>query len=306
MPSAVSATQGNPPKKAKCEPSPERWKLTFDHTQALRTLMDVISNIIGRVQIQIYNTEDFQGIHIESIDSKRVCLIVAKLNCVVEMDGDHTTGVCIDTTTMSTCLKSIGTHYSVDIESVKSDEVTMRSYEMISNNYTTMFRLPTLVHDADTVKLNDLSYEYTIEIDLLTLRGIVKNCLALKGEYVTLKVEEPSTKGRRRYTTLSIISEGNAQQEHVFHSTTECESNEDGCVIKTMNDVTDTHSQMGKLEVKYEETFSASYLNLFMKSMERQMISMRLSPQKPLILNYPLGIEKSSICFVLAPRTKEE
>ena len=52
--------------------------------------------------------------------------------------------------------------------------------------------------------------------------------------------------------------------------------------------------------------FSASYLNLFLKSMERQIITMKLSQDRPLLVHYPLGADKSYICFVLAPKTAEE
>ena len=46
-------------------------------------------------------------------------------------------------------------------------------------------------------------------------------------------------------------------------------------------------------------------LNFFLKSMERQIITMKLSQDKPLIVHYPLGADKSYICFVLAPKTAE-
>ena len=87
---------------------------------------------------------------------------------------------------------------------------------------------------------------------------------------------------------------------------------------------------------QYSDSFSTSYLNYFLKSMERQIITMKLSKvirclpppashsrpasqsrhasphivshrlllqDKPLILHYPLGADMSYICFVLAPKT---
>ena len=52
----------------------------------------------------------------------------------------------------------------------------------------------------------------------------------------------------------------------------------------------------------YEENFSAEFLNLVMKSMEKQTIYMTLAPDRPLILHYNLGAYKSFIRFVLAPK----
>ena len=291
-------------KKQKVD-SPE-WKLVFDQTQSLRTLMDVISNLLTRVQVQICKTPSFQGIQIESIDAKRVCLVVAKLACKVETSGSEE-AICLETSVITTCLKSIGPHYSVDLQPA-GNRIMMRCYEMISNSYATKFMIPTIVMDSDNVKLTDMKYEYTIEIDLLTLRSIVKNCIALRGEYITLRVQEPKTVTKKRHTTLSIVAEGNAEQEHCFHSVTEVEGDaeEGSCVIRTMNDSSSDTGSTAAMETRYSETFSANYLNLFMKSMERQMITMKLSPNQPLILTYPLGVENSSICFVLAPRAKED
>ena len=58
--------------------------------------------------------------------------------------------------------------------------------------------------------------------------------------------------------------------------------------------------------VKYEERYSAQYLNFFLKSMERQIITMKLSADQPLIIHYPLGADRSYICFVLAPKAEDD
>ena len=108
-----------------------KWKLTFHATGALRTLIDVVSNVIGRVNIKIVNTDEFTGISVDSIDSKRVCLIAAKLMCKLESDttGDEVASFCVDTNTLCTCLRSVSPHYSIDIERTRdSEEIILRSY----------------------------------------------------------------------------------------------------------------------------------------------------------------------------------
>ena len=295
-------------KRAKPSP-PEAWKLTFHQTNALRTLIDVVSNVINRVNIKVVSKDDFRGIRMESIDSKRVCLIAAQLACKIEGGcGEGEVCFCVDTTTLSTCLRSVSPLYSIDVaRAPSSEEVVLRSYELISNNYTSQFKLPTLAHDNDDVKLHDIDYIYEIEFDLFTLRSIVKNCIALKGENVSIMVEEPKLHGSVRHTRLTVRSEGNAEQTHVFHSATEKVTQDAGepLVIKATSDTSDSPT-LSEMEVQYDETFSASYLNSFMKNMEKNSITMRLAPSKPLVLSYPLGIESSSICFVLAAKASEE
>lgn len=302
------------------------WTLTFHQTHAFRTLIDVVANIIGRVNVKIKNGEDedgFSGISVESIDPKRVCLIAAKLGCDVAADAlDPDMCFCVDTQTLGTCLRSASPNYSIDISKRReNDEIIVRTYETICSSYSSTFRLPTLAHDDEVVKLTGIDYNYVIEFDLGTLRSIVRNCIALKGENVTLEVEEPVTSDDAFQTTrLTIRSEGNAEQVHVFTSRTArandtnaaADSNaaREPVVIRTItSDDTAPDDETDGVEVPmrtaYKETFSASYLNLFMKNMDRTCITMRLAPKKPLVLSYPLGVEKSNICFVLAAKVDD-
>ena len=300
----VDTTNANKRQKMNDEDaeSENSFHITFDQTQSLRVLVDVISNILHRVDIQVMKDEKFEGIHIESIDPKHICLIVARLSCSVSKLADPCK-FCVDTVTVNTCLKSVNSHYSLDIKNDdESSNVIMHAYETISNNYTTHFSVPTLVSEPENVKLSDLEYDYTIEIDLITLRTIVKNTIALRGNEVQFVVEEPQETTPYKYTILTIITDGNAKQKHQFHSITEKKGG-GTCVIRTEEGGVEFPEHQ-KFDVKYSETFSAQYLNHFLKSMEKQVITMRLSKTKPLILNYPLGSDKSYICFVLAPRAE--
>ena len=278
------------------------FKLSFETTNSIRTLTDIVSNVLKNVELQVVKTPTFEGIKIESIDAKQVCLIVAHLRCTVEKCEEDTKW-CVDTGILNTCLKSVPQHYSLDISNApNSSDIFLHAYESLSQTYTTRFKLPTLVSEVDRVTLSDLDYSYTIEIDLTTLRSIVRNTLALRGSDILLRVEEPNSASNHRHTILSIISEGNAEQHHMFHSVTDTNDG-NACVIRTdQNEISATYDS--PLVKKYEEVFSASYLNDFLKSMERHIITMKLSPKKPLILTYPLGGDESYVCFVLAPRAE--
>lgn len=281
------------------------WRLKFDQTAPLRMLMDIIHNLITRVQVQVVKSEDFSGIIIESVDTKRVCLICAKLECEVVSDSSGCLDeFCVDTQTISTCLRSIASHYSVDIYNC-GDEISMISYEVLSCTYTSHFKLPTLIHDAEKISLDDLDYDHIVEIDLVTIRGIVKNCLALKGDTITILVQAPVS-GDATQKMVTIISKGNATQEHKFYSSTDSIDGEMGKkVIRTTQDVNVNTIGDTPMKELYNETFSAAYLNLFMKSMERQVLEMKLTKGMPLIITYPLGADGSSIRFVLAAKLTE-
>lgn len=289
------------------------WLLRFHHTNSLRTLIDVVSNVITRVNIKICSGPAFSGIKVESVDPRRVCLVAAKLACHVEGDSiDCDTSFCVDTATLSTCLKAVASNYSIDLsKNVEQEEIIMRSYELIQNSFCSIFTLPTLAHDCEKVELTEIDHNYIVDFDLGTLRTIVKNCIALKGENISFCVEAPKSTCDRngltiRKTRLTVRSEGNAEQKHIFKSVTEQSSVKDGTIIKANESTeikeTDFEEEM---TVWYDETFAASYLSNFMKNMEKNSVTLRLSPEMPMVMSYALDSEGSSICFVLAVKTKE-
>ena len=93
--------------------SDEKFTLTFESTNPLRTLVDVVHNILTRIEFQVIKDDLFEGIQLESIDTKQICLIVAKLACKVT--GPAGARFCVDAGTFNTCLKSVSPHYSVDV-----------------------------------------------------------------------------------------------------------------------------------------------------------------------------------------------
>lgn len=289
------------------------WKITFDQTQGFRTLVDVVQNILTRVNFRITHDPKRQCyfLCIDSIDPQHVCMIQARLSCekVFNLAGSET--FCVDTATLNTLLKNVPPHYSLDLlKRSSSADVHMRTYESLSNSHETHYVLSTLVDDSESMQLSDMSYKYTIEIDLGTLRQIVKMSQQLRANRVEFSVREPADASNSvSRTTFSIASKGDASQEHRFNSATVTEAGAESqtCIIRAATDSTGPDAVEGELmDTKYQDAFSTQYLNYFLKSMERQIITMKLSQDKPLILHYPLGADKSYICFVLAPKTADD
>lgn len=289
------------------------WKITFDQTQGLRTLVDVVGNILNRVNFRIMHDtkKNTFFLCIDSIDPQHVCMIQARLSCekIYNLKGDES--FCVDTNILNTLLKNVPAHYSLDlVKNTSSPDIHMRTYESLSNSHETHYILSTLVDDSESMQLTDMEYKYTIEIDLGTLRQIVKMSQALRANHIEFSVKEPydSTKNVSR-TTFSIASRGDACQEHRFNSATVTEPGNESqtCIIRAATDSTGPEiDDSEQLEKKYNDAFSTQYLNYFLKSMERQIITMKLSQDKPLILHYPLGADRSYICFVLAPKTNDD
>jgi len=182
-------------KRQKIEPF--EWKITFDQTQGLRTLVEVVGNILTRVNFRIKHDpkKDMFFMCIDSIDPQHVCMIQARLTCEKTFNLKEDVDFCVDTTILNTLLKSVPAHYSLDL--VKKEgcaDIFMRTYETLSNSHETHFVLSTLVDDSETMALSDMFYKYTIEIDLGTLRSIVKMSMALRANHIDMSVREPQQK----------------------------------------------------------------------------------------------------------------
>jgi hypothetical protein len=299
----------------------KEWSITFDQTQGLRTLADVVGNILTSINFRI-TYDQKRAVHflcIDSIDPQHVCMIQARLLCE-KVENIATTGedqyFCVDSSLINLVLKNVAQHYSIDIVKYSdSADIHINAYETLSNSHHTHYVLPTLVDAGETMKLKDQNYKYTVEIDLGMLRQIVKMGMAFHSQDLNLKVRvsDPSDVATNKIsrTTFTIASKGDAYQAHNFHSATVSDGagggeQQDSYVIRAVTDSTAPESECMNTVPVYSDTFSASYLNLFLKSMERQIITMKLSQDRPLLVHYPLGADKSYICFVLAPKTAEE
>lgn len=292
------------------------WKIQFDQATGLRTLVDVVSNLLTRISFRILKREkdNTHYLCIDSIDPQHICMIQARLVCDRVEIGDGVVAedmrFCVESNVFSTLLKNTPPHYSLHLSVYTSSaNVSMDVFEQMSMSHTSFYELPTLVDDSKCVELTDMDYKYTIEIDLSTLRQIVKTAMSLHAQHIEFSVHENErTLGTNTtHTMFSIASNGNAQQRQCFHSLVETtHTSSETCVIRAATDSSGPPSSNTTCMIeKYVDCFSPQYLTHFLKSMERQIMTMRLSKDKPLVVNYPLGADESFICFVLAPKHED-
>ena len=294
--------------------SDTEWRITLHQTQGFRTLVDVVSPILTRVNFHV--TKDVQKadnffLCIDSVDPTHVCMVQARLGCekTFQLKGDES--FCVESRILNTLLKSVPPHYSLDLEKkTTSADIFMRTYESLSNSHETYYTLSTLVDESQRCKLEDMCYAYTIEIELTTLRQIAKMSQQLQAKNLKFVVLEPEcSKAGVYHTMFSILSAGDAIQEHRFNSVTTSDPKyaTDTCLIRAATDSTSSESgDVTRMIERYNESFSTTFMNYFLKSMERQMITLKLSNDKPLVLTYPLGADSSIVSFILAPKTDNE
>ena len=266
-----------------------------------------MGNILTRIHVRILknSTNDGWSLSIDSVDPQHACMIQARLVCEKTHKIQPHAEFCIDSNILNNCLKNIPSHYSVDLKKMTHDERIHSShgYETLSNSHTLEYQIPTLVDDSETMQLSDMAYKYIIEIDLSTLRNIVKMSQTLRAQQIEFQVSESAVvaqlsqhrrKGRRRAQAQILLVDGaRIDRGHPR--------------APRRDRFDEPHRQRGRrCTDRLLRAFSAQYLSLFLKSMERSIITMKLSKDKPLIIHYPLGAEASHICFVLAPKTPDD
>lgn len=284
------------------------FKVTFECASTIRTLCDVMDNMLDTVDIQVINKPDFKGILVEAIDCTQVSLVIAQLRADVDMPEGQTS-FCVNTKTLNTCIKSAQPHFSICLETMEqSSSIRLTAFEQLSKTSITRFVMPTLVCDQEPIRLKDQEYKYHVDIETSTLKSIVRMCLALRGETLTFKVKQTSKdveakKARlpntKKDTVLTISSNGDCEQEHTFYTLSEeCEDN--SMAASCVKEIQSVQDEAG-MQTMCENQYGAKQMQDFLKSIDKATVTLRLGQSQPLIINHKFGNE-SYVCLVVAPK----
>lgn len=285
---------------------PPQFKITFECASTIRTLCDVMSNMLDTVDIQVIKRDDFSGIMIEAIDAAQVSLVVAQLRAdVVMQDGTDQHSFCVNSKTLNTCIRSAQPHFSICMESLPaSSSIRLTAFEQLSKTSITKFTVPTLVCDQEPVRLKDQEYKYHVDIETATLKSIVRMCLTLRGETLTFTVKQRrAADGKRartatKDTVLTISSNGDCEQEHTYY--TSAEACDDDSMVGSLREI-EALGEDDDMEVMCENQYGAKQMQDFLKSIDKHSVTLRLGQDQPLIVNHKFGNE-SYVCLVVAPK----
>jgi hypothetical protein len=318
------ALQQRPLKKERSsssEPEEPEWRARFAQCVMLKAFCDNISNILAECYFEVIFNDDpeaFSGFSVESIDANRACIVQGRLSGQVTVRDSSQTqssrGFCIRMANLISCLRSVHACHFLDVwQPRNSSDVLLKVYEPNVSNYAPEFTLKTLAKENDCQGLEGLVYNLFVEIDLDTFRNAVKTARDHKAEILKISVYQPKedpTKpaGGPAISFFVIAYEGDeVSSKFPYQSSTERESEEEPLVIRA-NDTASTGYEglppLEDLNVIFNDTFGVEHLFLFVRSMERHVITLRLGQNQPLLLDFPMGCGRNDyIRFVLAPKT---
>lgn len=299
---ASSAAPGG--KRARVELADGEFRLSFGQCAPLFALVDIVSKLLEYIEIKVLkDAEGFSGIKISKIDEKHVCYIVAKLECDVQVGPGPPPVFCVQSNTLVPCLKAVAAHYTVELKSdPDSSNLLVVASEGVGQSYSAVFSVPTLVREEEApTRLMLDRYLYNVELDLGVLRNIVRNASLLEGDQLCISLRRPKVPlPDLEYTIVSLKANGRASQEHQFHSIIQAGDPASTRVIKLDESSCDELPPVSEFETVYSGSFQVKYLQRFLAGMERHIITMRISPGKPLYIKYHLGSEASFVCLVLS------
>ena len=260
----------------------------------------------------VHKEEEFEGISVEAIDAARVCMVMGKLAGQVELGPGRQSKhqFCVRMPNLLYCLRNAHPQHFLELTCEEGDtKIVLKVFEPNVNTYTPSFQLSTLDKDNDAVVLEDMGFSLYVEIDLAIFRNAVKTSKDIKAECVNLRVVAPLDGEEIQKRTIWFIIQSESDEVKSmfpFQSTTETEPNSEVRTIKASQCTNGDYVELppwSQVRTLYNNDFSTEYLFLFVKSMERHALSLRLGQDRPLVVEYPLGCgTKDYLRFVLAPK----
>jgi len=313
------------------------WKITILTPQTFKTFLVIIYRVLTQCPFQLFKSEHFTGLRVDSMDASMVCMIKASYECEIETNVDLTReSFAVVTDTFSTLLKDVQPGNILTLTRFEgAGDLTVTSYARENEHNRSHCTLSILNEEsnAEHLRMQDITYRYMVEMDLAKLKSYCKMAQDINSSYMEFRIEEPapasphqSESNNSLYFTIGAASEV-ATFQKVHHSLTEVASRGgddasssagDSAVTEIQffitrpngggggDDNDDDNGASASLALKYKEIFSTSYLNNVLKNMDRQTVQLYMSASLPLVIKYSLGNDQSHIQVVLAPRIKDD
>ena len=299
-----------PPRK------PIEFRCKFSQIVAFKSFFENLGSVLHEVTLQVHqNPDGFSGIVADSMDPRGVVLVHGRLTGQVELNVPKEQATfCITVKDVLDLFPNIHPNHFVDIYRLEgTTDITLYIYEPSVHATTPKVQIRTLARPIDSLSLEDMKFSYYVEIELTTFRNALKTAKSCKAMHIQLCVYEIPRARQGEKTIFFIVKFSGERMSPAFpyESRIVTTTADNGPItIRALdgNDVSEDEDRMSVLErledmqPSYQGTFLAEYLCLFVKSMDRFNITLRLGSGVPLIVDYPLGCSATdNLRYVLAP-----
>lgn len=299
------------------------FHIVITNPSSFRSIVEIMSNSLDVATFTVIKTDSFQGITADEVHDD-VIMANARLECEVKecvknpSPGEQNVFT-VSLTLLKTVLSISPANRVLEIKRVLGDakiklmiyEPHMPEQQRVAAEVDTVF-LP----DRELYQFEPFDEKYTVEIDIQAMRSILSVHQKIHADSVKFRIIEPKNPGPKRVTIFAINACGDGIQIlHSFQSVTDWQVNStdpqnEKVVIKASEDdpqlLTASALKASNMAVKYSHMFSTRYLNNFFKGIDKQPLKMMMSNDKPLVVWYDLGVDKSYVRLILSPKIEEE
>lgn len=297
--------------------------MVFHNSTPFKDMVELIHPVLENINFKVVDRttksgQRFRGIIVNSMDSKKVSMIVARLRADdVFPDTFPDQDFCVSSENFSNLIKTIKKGCCLEVKREKNhNSIKIRGFNPNRKNRESCISIPTLDKAEEAPQLNMIDYKFIVDIDLQALRNLtrVAQNSSINAQNINFKISEGKTEsGEYQITKVHVSTDGGPDTPtltETFRSMTKWDrQNAEQTVITTDANSEETDiDDDARLKLVLDEKFSTKYLHLFLKSMDRQTITLRMSPDRPLVIVYSLdGGDNIGYCnFILAPTVKTD
>ena len=289
-----------PAQRSKATPATpaKEFEVTISNPHSFKALCEVVSNVLINVHFQLVSEDSFEGVRIDTVDPTMACMVKAKFACTVWLGQQEPPCFCVRMKTLLMLFRHISAHHVLTlVKYANSPDLVLKVLHRFEATTSMEFVINTLEQEYTRPRMMDIASEYTVEIALTQCKTIFKMSKDIKASTTQFEIYENAEGG----TFFRIVAEGEeATVRYSFQSSTKSQETATGQKIYALQQR--NNAEVGEMTQRYCESFSTEFLNLFLKSMEKQALQLTLVPNGPLIIRYHLGADQSNVHFVLAPR----
>ena len=302
--------------RARCD-----FALEITSPITFRNAIDIIGHTLALATFYVETDDqaltDEVRLKVDSMDATQVCAI--KLRVIfhgsVGAAGDAEASrlsFTLKLRMLLVLLKTMATTDTLHMYRLRGeDNLRLRSTGADTQEY----ELKTLAETYPPVAINDIvGAAFSVEFDVARLKMMTKVAHSVRADHLRFRIAH-SVEGAIQLVVSCAGDDAQGVWEFCSDTTPLTRAAVDGT-----HDVTDDTSEQKsspptkKLAIAatsrsslasattYDATFPVSYIAGFVKAMDRATVIITLCEGHPLVIEYPLGLERSNIRFLLAPR----
>jgi hypothetical protein len=271
-----------------------------------------IASILHECSFDVFKSEEFSGLRVESIDRSKACMIQSRLpTCALDCAATKLKAFRIRLNNLALCLKSTTSTQFVDLWSLEDTcEIYVAIFEPDVDAYHYVNCIKTLEDDESDMPMEEMAHRIFVEVDMALFKATIRSAREHRGRTLQLRVyvsrgacadAKPSAvfvvdyKGDEVSGVVRLCGYGDVSQYRAGGDLT---------ITAADGDLGLNLSSIDDYEAIFKASFSVEYLSQIANLGDKAPALIRLGAELPLFIEVPYG-SGGFTRFVLAPNVDD-